>query len=55
MIVFCPHYYQSPSLRAALFKTDVLQNEHLRQLPAERYGENQARVYFHESLVGSQA
>lgn len=54
MVVFCPRYYQSPSLRAALFHSDVLQNEGLRELPAERYEENQARVYFHESLVRSQ-
>ena len=55
MVVFCPRYYQSPSLPAALSKTDELLAKGLREVPIERFEENQARVYFHESLVGSQA
>ena len=53
-IVFCPRYYEYPSLYETLSVTDALPVESLLVLSAGKglLG-NQAEFYFHESLVCS--
>lgn len=54
-VVFCPPYYELPSLYETLSSTDALPAKSLLTAPAEAFVENQGEVYFHESLVCSQA
>lgn len=49
-VVFCPPYYELPSLYETLSSTDALPAKSLLTAPAEAFVENQGEVYFHESL-----
>ncbi|CAD6569844.1 MAG: hypothetical protein ASARMPREDX12_003100 [Alectoria sarmentosa] len=49
-IVFCPRYYEYPSLLKSLSFIDALPTERLLIEPAEYFYGNQGQVYFHESL-----
>lgn len=55
-VVFCPRYYNSPSLSQALSIADaLLAPKSFLKAVAEDFVGNKGEVYFHESLVCNQA
>lgn len=54
-VVFCPPYYETPSLYEALSITDAFSEKNLLVASPEEFGQNRGEIYFHESLVCSRA